>query len=225
VKFGHQHVRDVPIIAGDLESDPVKEGYAQSYARPGGNITGLFMDFPDLAAKWLQLVKECAPDINRVVILWDPVTGAGQVEALMAAAAQLQIAVTVAEVAHPLQSVKVLTSLAPMTRTGVIQLGTPAGSSPDRPLTQALIDLKLPSMFHLKRYVVAGGLMSYGPKLEIYFPRAVDIAAKVLAGTPPGDIPIEKPDRFDFVVNTRTAKTLGLTIPASILLRADEVIE
>ena len=225
VKFGHQQVRNVPIVAVDLESDPVREGYARSYARPGGNITGLFMDFPDLAAKWLQLVQECAPDIDRVVILWDPVTGPGQVEALKAAAGQLKVSVLVAEVRHPTESIAVLKGLPRHSRIGVIQLGTPAGSSPDRLLTQALIDLNLPSMFHLKRYVDAGGLMSYGPKLEVYFPRAVDMAQKILLGTAPGDIPIERPDRFDFVVNMRTAKAIGLTIPPSILLRADEVIE
>jgi putative ABC transport system substrate-binding protein len=225
LRIAFKHALAVPIVAIDLESDPVKEGYAQSVGRPGGNITGLFMDFPDLAAKWLQLLKECAPAVDRIAIIWDPTSGRGQVDAITAAASQVGIGWSILQASTPAQGGNALRQLQPPPSTGVVTLGTPARAVSDEPITKALVDLRLPSIFHLKRYVVAGGLMSYGVKLESYFPRAVELAMKILAGARPGELPIERPERFDFVINLKTATALGLTVPPTLLVRADEVIE
>lgn len=220
-----RNITSVPIVAIDLESDPVQAGYAESFSRPGRNITGLFMDLPGMAGKWVQLLKECAPAIDRVIILWDPVTGRSQVDAISGAARSLGLDVSVLEVRHPSEASALLLRTNPTRTTGVVQLGTPASGYPDEPLMDALKHLGLPSMFHLRRYAAAGGLMSYGPKLDAYFPQAVALVEKILIGTSPAELPIRTPDQFDFVVNLRTARALGLTVPPAILLQATEVIE
>jgi putative ABC transport system substrate-binding protein len=225
IKFAHNVVTNLPIVAIDLESDPVQAGYVESFSRPGRNITGLFMDLPGMAGKWVQLLKECAPAIDRIITLWDPVTGRSQVDAISNAGRSLGLETALLEVRHPSEAAAALLKRNPSRTTGVVQLGTPAYSYSDAPLMDTLKQLRLPSMFHLRRYVAAGGLMSYGPKLDAYFPQAVELVEKILAGANPADIPIRKPDQFDFVVNTSTAKALGLVVPPIILLQATEIVE
>lgn len=215
----------LPIVAIDLESDPVREGYARTIARPSGNITGLFMDFPELANKWLQLLTECVPGMARVAILWDPAAGRSQVDAVAASAERLGLAPLILPTSSPDAAVQAVRGLHVGPATGAMMLGTPARSQSDEPLTRALIDRRLPSVFHLKRYVQAGGLMSYGPRLSTYFPRAVEMAVKIISGANAGEVPIQRPHEFDLAINLRTAGALGLSIPQSVLFRADEVVE
>ena len=225
LKIATQHKVKTPIVAVDLESDPVQEGYANSIARPGGGITGLFMDFPELANKWLQLLKECVPGIERVAIVWDPTAGRGQVDAVTLSAQSIGLASIVLPTATPEAAIEALARLQPGPPTGALMLGSPARTQSDEPVTQMLINRRLPSIFHLRRYVEAGGLMSYGPRLATYFPRAVELAVRILGGALAGDLPIERPHQFDLTINMKTAAALDLTIPPSLLLRADEVIE
>jgi putative ABC transport system substrate-binding protein len=224
VKTVSAHVRSVPIVAIDLESDPVREGFVESFAQARGNITGLFMDFPEVAGKWLQLLREVSPGMDRVVVLWDPSTGSSQREAAEEAAQKLRLEAAVVEVRSPEEQRAALRRLGLGRTAGVVQLGSPVIVAGAATFVEPLLELKLPSISYLKPIAKAGGLMSYGPNIEAYLPRAVILADRILSGARPADLPIEKPDRFEFTVNLHTARAVDLTIPSSLLVSADEVI-
>lgn len=217
--------RTVPIIGVDLESDPVRSGFVQSFARPGGNLTGLFMDFPGLSGKWLQILREAAPGLVRVAIVWDPTTGLDQLDAARGAVAGTGLELLVIEVRSAAEQEAALRRLDNDRPTGVVQLGSPLLVNNAGSFVAPLIALKLPSISYFKPIAVAGGLMSYGPLLEAYFPRAVVLADRILAGARPAELSIEKPERFEFVVNQRTAQAIGLTLPPALIAIADEVLE
>jgi putative ABC transport system substrate-binding protein len=224
VKAASRVTSTTPIVAIDLETDPVRNGLATSIARPGGNVTGLFMDQPSLAGKWIELLREAAPQIERVAFVWDPNTGPDQLDAAMDVARVKGIRALVLEVRTREGHEKAFRSLGTEHRTGVVQLGSPNLSAPTS-LADAALKYRLPTVSFWKPHAKAGALMSYGPNLEVYLPRTVVLAEKILKGEKPGDIPIERPDKFELVVNLKTAKELGLTVPQSLLVQADEVIE
>jgi putative tryptophan/tyrosine transport system substrate-binding protein len=223
-----QAVRTVtrtPIVAHDLDSDPVGSGLVATLSRPGGNITGVFFAFPDFAAKWLEMLREIIPRLSRVGVLWDPTTGGTQMAAIEQAAEVLAINLD-------LLQVRVVSefegAFASATRQGVGAILIP--SSPlIQPNAQRLAELAvrhgLPAVTLFPDFARAGGLLAYGPTLLDTFRQAGLMVGKVLAGVKPAELPIELPTRFELVVNLRTAKALGISIPTSILLRADEVIE
>jgi putative ABC transport system substrate-binding protein len=217
------HVTKVtPIVALDLETDPVRSGLATSFARPGGNVTGLFMDQPSLAGKWIELLREAAPTIERVALLWDPGTGRDQLEIGQAAARAKGLETVVVEFSAVANFDDALRDLGRRQRTGIVVLTSPR--FPRAIFAAAAQKHRLPSIAFQANQAQAGVLMSYGPNREAYFPRTVVLADKILKGEKPGDIPIEQPDKFEFVINLKTAKALGLTIPQSLLSRANEVI-
>lgn len=215
----------VPIIAIDLETDPVSAGYATSFARPGGNVSGLFLDQPSLAGKWIELLREVAPDLERVALLWDRVTGVGQVEIAKAAARLKGLESVVLELRQNTSFDEVLRPMAGRPRTGIVQIGTAGFAVVAERFAAAARKHHLPTIGFLKIYAQAGVLMSYGPVQELYFPRAVLMADKVLRGANVAQMPIEGPDRFELVINMASARAIGLKIPAALLLRADEVIQ
>lgn len=217
--------RTVPIIGLDLETDPVRSGFVQSFARPGGNLTGLFMDFPGLSGKWIQILREAAPGLERIAIVWDPTTGLDQLEAARGAASGTGLEFLVIEVRSAAEQEVALRRLTSDRPTGIVQLGSPLLVNNAAAFVEPTIALKLPSISYFKPIAVAGGLMSYGPLLEAYFPRAVLLADRVLGGARPAELPIEKPERFEFVVNLRTAQAIGLTLPPALVALADEVLE
>jgi ABC-type uncharacterized transport system substrate-binding protein len=215
----------IPIVAGDLESEPVTTGFVKSIARPGGNLTGVFLDFPDFGKKWLEALKEVLPHIVNVAVLWDPATGEQQLNAVASAAQVLGIALQNLEVRGPADAEAAFAAARERSAGALVILSSPfVGGN-----TQLLADLaqaqRLPAITLFTNFAREGGLMAYGPNLDAYFQQQGVMASKILKGANPAELPVEAPTKFEFVVNLKAAQALGLTMPASILLRADEVIE
>jgi len=217
----------IPIVAADLETDPVASGLAASLARPGGNITGVFLDQPELYAKCLQLLKEMAPKATRVAVLRDPATAPAGLRAMEAATRVLGVQLQVLEVraADDLESAFLAARKGRAEALMVFQSPALAVARAERRIADLAVANRLPTIAMFKGSVEAGGLMSYGVNLADVIGRATVLLDKVLKGSKPGDLPIERPVRFDLAINLKTAKALGLVIPPSLLLRADQVIE
>ena len=225
VRAATQATKTLPIVAIDLETDPVRAGYAASFARPGGNITGLFLDQPSLAGKWIDLLREAASQIERLAIVWDPGTGVDQLEIAKSVSRTKGFEAVVLELGAIRDFDQAFRGLAGRPRTGIVQLSSPGFVLVAEPFAAAARKHKLPTISILKAYAQSGMLMTYGPNQAAYFGRAVVLADKILQGAKPGDLPIEGPDRFELVINLATARALGLSIPQSLPLRADEVIQ
>ncbi|MGN6750393.1 MAG: ABC transporter substrate-binding protein [Xanthobacteraceae bacterium] len=217
--------RTTPIVAIDFETDPIASGVAATLARPGGNITGVFLDFPDFTAKWMEMLVESNPKLSRAAVLWDPDTGPVQLDSVRKAAKALNVQLEVAE-AHRPSDFDAAFSMAN-------QLGVGALVMPSSPLiapnVQVLAELalrhRLPAITLFPDFARAGGLLAYGPNLFSMYRLVGVVAGKVARGANPAELPIERPTKFETVLNMRTAQALGISIPTSLLLRADEVIE
>jgi len=219
-----RHGAGVPVVGVDLETDPIAEGLAHSFARPGGHVTGLFLDQPSLAAKWLDLLLELAPSVRHVVLLWNPATGPHQRRVAEAAAAARGMTHEVLDpfgLEDPMASFRGFDA----SRTGVVFLTSPGLTGILPRLGAGLIAARLPSIHFLSLNIGVGVTMAYGPDLEHYYPRAVPIAERILAGESPGGIPIERPSRFRFAIDMRVADAIGVSVPRTLLAGADEVIE
>jgi putative ABC transport system substrate-binding protein len=217
--------KTTPIVAIDMETDPVQTGLIASYAQPGGNVTGLFLDLPSLATKWIGLMREVVPGLERIAFAWQPSTGRNQLDIALGAARALGIEADVLETEVSDDFDAQFSHLAGPKRTGIIQLTFPGLTTVAARYAAAAQSRGLPTMAFLSAAVKDGILMSYGPKQEDYFPRAIHIADRILRGDKVGDVPIERPTKFEFVLNLKTASALGLTVPATLLAQADEVIE
>lgn len=215
----------IPIVAVDLESDPIASGYAASLGRPGGNITGLFLDFPELGGKWIQLLKEAVPKITRVAVLWDPATGPTVLSAAEAAGSSMRLQLLRLEARSPADCVRAFESAAMQKAEGLLVLGSPVFNSARKEIAELAVKHRLPAIMPFPNFADDGGLMAYGPHLSSMFRQAGGVMAKVLRGARPGGIPIERPMRFELTVNLKTARALGIKIPQSVLLGADRVIE
>jgi putative ABC transport system substrate-binding protein len=215
----------IPIVFG-LANDPVGAGLVTSLARPGGNVTGLSLQSSDLAGKRLELLREVVPALRRLVIMANIGNPSNMVEMgeVQAAASTLGIHAATSEIrrvediAPAFEALKsrsdaLYVCANPLMNTNRVRINTLA------------LGARLPTMHTVREHVEAGGLMSYGPNWPDQFRRAAEIVDKILRGTKPGDIPVEQPTKFELVLNLTTAKALGLMIPESFLLRADEVIE
>jgi putative ABC transport system substrate-binding protein len=215
----------VPIVGLDLESDPVARGWAKSLSRPGGNITGLFLDLPELGGKQIQLLREVVPGISRVGVLWDSNIGDVQFRATQTAARTLGVVVH----SLPMQRAEDLQDAfdrAVRERLqGVIVLSSPVILRERLQIASFALIRRLPTISLFTLLPRSGGLIAYGPNLPGMYSRAVTYVDKILRGAKPGDLPIERPTRVELVINLKTAKALGLTIPQSLLQRADQVIE
>jgi putative ABC transport system substrate-binding protein len=217
--------RTIAIVGSDLEGDPIESGFVASYARPGGNITGLFLDLPGLTGKWLQLVREVAPATRRVAALWDASTGPHQLRALTVAAKAAAMELQVLEVRRPAEYEDILKTAMRRRPHALIQLSSPLIRQASRRVAEFTVENRLPAISMFVEFAESGGLMTYGPDLPLFFRRGASLVDKILKGAKPGDLPIELPTKFELVINLKTAKALGLTIPPSLLLRADQVIE
>jgi len=216
----------IPIVALDLESDPVQAGFARSLAQPGGNLTGCFLDQPGLTGKWLALIEDAVPGSRRIAVLVDTTTGPWQLAAIKAAAEKLRIELHVLEIRSSGELDHALGAGVKGGSRALVQLSSPLF---DTSLAKRIADFttkhRLPAISMFRRFAEAGGLMSYGPDQPEYYKRLSVYIDKILKGAKPAALPIEQPTKFDFVINLKTAKALGLTIPPSLLQRADEVIE
>ena len=225
VRAAAKATKTTPIVAIDMETDPVRTGLVDSYAKPGGNVTGLFLDMPSLATKWIELMREMVPTLDRMAFTWQPSTGRSQLDIALEAARTLGIEAVVLEIGVSDDFAAKFSRLAGPKRTGIIQLTFPGVSTVAAKYAAAAERYRLPTMTFLRAVAKSGVLMSYGPSQEDYFPRAVQIADRILRGDKAADIPIERPSKFEFVVNLKTAKALGFTVPDKLLALADEVIE
>ena len=218
-----QATATIPIVA--FTDDLVGAGLVASHARPGGNTTGISILSPELNVKRLQLLKEVSPGISRVVVLWDPATGTAQLKVIEAAAGSLGVQLRVLEVRSP-DALEDAFQLAQKERTQALNvLASPLLAA----YSQRIVDLaakgRLPAIYQWREHVQAGGLMSYGPALLETWRQTGLLVGRVLKGAKPADLPVEQPTKFELVINLKTAKALGLTIPQTLLQRADQLIE
>ena len=218
--------RTIPIVFVSL-GDPVAEGWVTSLAKPGGNLTGVAGLSPELAGKRLELLRELVPSLSRVAILRNPAnTGeAIAVEATQALARTLNMTVLVELAAKPADFERAIAAIANAGVQAVIVLPDPMYLANRGELIRLINQARLPAIYMETGFVASGGLMSYGPNFTQLFRRAATYVDKVLKGGKPADMPIEQPTKFELIINQATADALGLTIPQSILLRADELID
>jgi putative ABC transport system substrate-binding protein len=215
----------IPIVAVDLESDPVDAGFAASNTQPGGNITGMFLNFPDFSKKWLEALKEAVPQVTSVAVFWDPATGPIQLKSVEEAAQALNLKLVVLQVRQPADIEPAFRSAVQKSAGALLMLSTPLLGSRAKLVADLALEHRLAAITLFPVFAREGGLMAYGPNVVTFNRQAGVMAAKILLGANPAELPIETPAKFEFVLNLKTAKALGLIVPASVLLRADEVIE
>ena len=220
-----QATRTIPIVFMNV-TDPVGAGLVESMAHPGGNITG-FSNFEySMSGKWAELLKQIAPSVTRALVFRDPTSasGIGQFAAVRSVAQSLGVELTPVNVRDTDEMERAVAAFARSGNGGVIV--TTGGSAAHRKLIISLAARhKLPSVYPYRYYALDGGLISYGPNTYDPVRRAAGYVDRILKGEKPADMPVQAPTKFELVVNLKTAKTLGLTIPQSLLATADEVIE
>lgn len=216
----------IPIVFA-VGGDPVRSGVAASLARPGGNITGLTALGSDLAGKRLQLLTEVVPRLTRVAVLWNPSVPDKVVEwqQMDAPARKMGLQLHSVEVRGPEDFAKAFAVIKNGRPQAMITLGEPLTFSQRTLILDFVSKHQIPAIFNWREFVEAGALIAYGPSISDLYRRAATYVHRILQGAKPGDLPIQEPTQFELVVNVRTAKALGLTIPPSLLLRADYVIE
>jgi len=212
-----------PIVFAIL-SDPISDGFVQSLARPGGNLTGLSMVGTDLESKRLQILKDGVPAVTKVMLLHDPTMGSTiGLEEVKSSARGLGLEIFVGEVADVDKLADIFTEAVRQNVNGVAGLASPFFNF------KRLIDLcsqyRLHSVWEAIAYIRDGGLLSYGPSFPDMYRRSAEYVAKILKGTKPSELPVQQPTRFEPGVNLKTAKTLGVTLPVSLIGQADEVVE
>jgi putative ABC transport system substrate-binding protein len=218
--------RTIPIVF-TLVADPVGAGYVASLARPGGNVTG-FTNFEySIGGKWLELLKEIAPNVTRVAVLRESfaASGPGQFGAIQAVAQSHGVELRPIDLRDAGEIERDITAFAQEPNGGLIVTGSPAATV-HRDLINALARRhRLPIVFNSRFYVASGGLISYGPDFIDQFRRAAGYVNRILKGENPGELPVQAPTKFELVINLKTAKDVGIVIPPTMLGRADDVIE
>ncbi len=217
--------RTTPIVAVDLETDPVAEGWVASLAKPGGNVTGVFFDFADFTAKCLQILVEAVPYLSRIGVVWDPTTGNYQLAAMEPLAVSKGITLQVRETSALADVEPTVRSLAAGGVQALPFLSSPLFSANTRTAATLATSAGLPSIMLFPEFARDGGLIAYGPDLQDMFRRAGMMARRIIDGAISAELPVERPVRFNFIANLRTARALGLMLPPLLLARADEVIE
>jgi ABC-type uncharacterized transport system substrate-binding protein len=214
----------IPIVFVVL-TDPVSVGFVPSLARPGGNMTGVASEFEELITKQLQLLKEGVPGLSRVALLRRSGLPSPVLKAAESAARSLGLTSRTLDVAGPAEFENAF-KVARSERMGaMLVLPSPYFEAQHSRLIELAARYRLPACYELRSYVQDGGLMSYGPSIDAMFARSASYVDRILKGANPGDLAIEQPTKFELVINLKTAKALGLTIPQALLLRADEVIQ
>ena len=227
VVAARQATRTIPIVM-PVSSDPVGDGLVASLARPGGNITGLSVMSPELGQKRLQLLKQSFPRLSRpVAVLWNPdyVGMAARFRQAQGGASAVGMGVRSVEVRNSRELERELASMDHERPDALLILADPLTTSERLRIVEFAAAERLPAMYETSRFVEAGGLMSYGPNVDQIVRRAATYVDKILKGAKPGDLAIEQPATFELVINLKSAKAQGITIPPSILLQADRVIE
>jgi putative tryptophan/tyrosine transport system substrate-binding protein len=221
-----QATRTVPIVFV-IVPDPVGSGFVDSLSRPGGNATGFMMFEYSLCGKWLELLKEIAPGVTRAAVLWDPTipSGIGQFAIIQSVAPSVGMEVRPVNVGDAAEIGRAVAAFAQSAKGGLIVTSN-ALSEVHRDLIITLAARhKLPAVYSERHWVAGGGLISYGPSFLDQFRRAAGYVDRVLRGEKPADLPVQAPTKYELVVNLKSAKALGLSVPPIVLARADEVIE
>jgi putative tryptophan/tyrosine transport system substrate-binding protein len=224
-----QATRTLPIVFA-AAPDPVTDGLVTSLARPGGNVTGLSNLAPELVGKCLEHLKQAVPGVSRVAVLWHPGavperTVKDMLKEAEVAARALGVRLQFVEARGPADFDRAFSDMTRARAGALTVLPSNMFLREHRRLVDQAVKNRLPAVYPWREYVDAGGLMSYGPNLADLFRRAATYVDKILKGAKPGDLPVEQPTKFELVINLKTAKALGLTIPQSVLARADEVIQ
>jgi putative ABC transport system substrate-binding protein len=221
-----QATRIVPIVFV-LAIDPVGAGFVASLSRPGGNATGFTMFEYGMSVKWLELLKEIAPHVSRAAVLRDPAiaSGIGQFGAIQAMAPSLGIEVSPINVRDAGEIERAITAFARPSNGGLIVTGSALVVVHRDLIITLAARYKLPAVYYERNFVAEGGLISYGPDYLDEFRRAAGYVDRILKGEKPADLPVQAPTKYKLVINLKTAKTLGLTVPDSFLIQATEVIE
>ena len=217
--------RTLPIVMIAIDYDPFARGYVTSLARPSGNVTGVFFQQIELAAKRIQLVKDTFPDVPGATMFWDR-SSADQWKAAQNAAATLGLRLSGIELREPPYDYERALREAPPDHRGIVIVGTSAFFFRDRErIADFAVRHRIASVFVFREWVEAGGLLSYGPSITALFGRVAEFVDRIARGAKPADLPIEQPTKFELVVNLKTARAIGIEPSTAILLRADEVIE
>jgi putative tryptophan/tyrosine transport system substrate-binding protein len=222
-----QHTRTIPIVFVAV-NDPISSGFVTSFPRPGGSLTGFVILEPTIGGKWLEMLKEIAPRVERVALLFNPAqatTAEYYLNSFKAAAASLAVEIDTAHVRDASEIEVAITTLARAPNGGLAMV-------PDAFLGAHLMQIispaaryQLPAVYPFRLWAESGGLISYGPDLVDQFRRAAGYVDRVLKGAKPADLPVQAPVKFELAINLKTAKALGLEVPPTLLARADEVIE
>jgi ABC-type uncharacterized transport system substrate-binding protein len=224
-----QATTTLPIVFSPA-ADPVASGLVTSVARPGGNVTGLSLLYSELVGKWLEQLKQVIPGVSRVAVLWQPGafgerTEKDNLKGAEVAARALGVQLQFVEARGPENFDRAFSDMTRARAGALAVLSSNMFVSQRRRLVDLAAKNRLPAVYNVREYVDAGGLMAYGPNLADLYRRAATYVDKILKGAKPGDLPVEQPTKFELVINLKTAKALGLTIPQAMLGRADEVIQ
>lgn len=214
--------RVIPLLTTDLSSDPIAMGYATSYSRPGKNVAGVFLDAPQIAGKWFDILGAIVPKLKRVAVIWYPDTGPVHLNAARQVAQGLRIRVQIYEV-RSIDDVEQAFATIKGKQQAVVILPSPLAYGHGGRMAELTLRYHLPATSMAKGFAEAGGLASYGPNLYELNKRAFALAASILEGVSPSELPIETPTKFDFLINTHTAKKLGVRIPDRFLVGAELV--
>jgi putative ABC transport system substrate-binding protein len=215
----------IPVVALDLESDPVAKGYVKSLAHPGGNLTGMFLDLPELSGKHVGLLKEIVPRVSRIAIFGVPGLNEAQFAAAETAVRALGLEAEMIEVRSGADIAQAFEAAQTRHVDAGIQLTSPLVFNHREELCKLALAKRLPVIFLLAEFAKSGGLLAYGPSVSEIFRGSADYVAKILHGAKPSELPIRRPEKFNLVINLKTAEALGLSIPSVLLATADEVIE
>ena len=215
----------IPIVMA-VDDDPVGSGYVASLARPGGNITGLATLSPEIAGKQLELLKETIPTLSRVAVLGTSTVPqyAVTVKEIELAAKALGVKALFLEVRNPKDIESVFRTASKERASAVVVLGSPVLRSEQKQVVDLALKYRLPAAYQRPDYIADGGFMTYGVNINDLFHRAATYVDKILKGAKPADLPVEQPMKFELVINLKTAKQIGLTVPPQVLARADKVI-
>jgi putative tryptophan/tyrosine transport system substrate-binding protein len=221
-----QGSRTVPIVFVAV-ADPVGSGLVASLGRPGGNVTGFTLFEYAISVKWLEMLKEMAPQLTRVAVLRDPTiaTGIGQFGAIQSVAPSFGVELRPVDLRDPREIESTLTAFAKEPNGGLIVSANPLATRHRTLIITLAARLRVPGVYPFRFFVGDGGLISYGPDIINEYRRAAEYVDRILRGEKPSDLPVQAPTKYELVINLKTAKALGITIPATLIARADEVIE
>lgn len=225
IRAAMRATRTIPIVAIDLESDPIATGFVKTLARPGGNVTGIWMDLPEIAGKQIQFLREVLPSLNRLGVVWDDRAARPQFDELQAVSRAANIGLLPAALHLTTETDGVMKRLLADRPQAIVLLTAPVVFLSLHRIAELARQARVPSISPFSVYPGSGGLMAYGPDFRAMWRQLGGYVDRVLRGARVGDLPVERPSQFTLIVNLKTAKDIGIVLPQSLVLRADEVLQ